>query len=233
MSTLDSTSGVASSVLTSLQKSEAASNSNTGTEGSALGKDAFLQLLVTQMQNQNPLDPQDNGEFVAQLAQFSSLEGMQTLNSSVSSIASGFQSSQALQASSLVGRNVIVQTDTTQVDTSKDLNGTLALTSSSAAVKVGVYDAQGNLVRSLDLGSQSAGSIGFTWDGKTSAGEMADAGVYTFKATADVDGTETAMTTSLPATVNSVSLGSNGSQMMLNLAGLGSVALSQVQTIGI
>lgn len=233
MSTIDSTGGVANSVLSSLQKADSATNSNTGTAGSALGKDAFLQLLVTQMQNQNPLDPQDNGEFVAQLAQFSSLESMQTLNGSVSSILSGFQSSQALQASSLVGRSVIVQSDTAQVDTSKQLDGLVSLTASSGALKVGIYDAEGTLVRSLDLGSQAAGNVGFAWDGKDSAGQTLASGVYTFKASADVDGTETAMTTSLPATVTSVSLGGSGSEMMLNLAGLGSVALSKVQTIGI
>ena len=69
-----------------------------------LGKDAFLQLLVTQLKNQNPLDPQDNSAFVAQLAQFSSLEGITTLNTSVNNISGSFKSSQALQASSLVGR---------------------------------------------------------------------------------------------------------------------------------
>ncbi len=233
MSTIDSTSGAANAVLTSLQKPESATSSTTGTAGSALGKDAFLQLLVTQMQNQNPLDPQENGEFVAQLAQFSSLESMQTLNSSVSSILSGFQSSQALQASSLVGRNVIVQTDSTEVDTSKEMKGSINLTASSSAVKVGIYDAEGELVRSIDLGSKSGGRVDFAWDGKDSDGELAPAGVYTFKATGEVDGAQTAMATNLPAMVSSVTMGGNGSEMMLNLAGLGSVALSKVQTIGI
>src|SRR5471032_795987 len=83
-----------------------ASAATAATGGQTLGKDAFLQLLVTQLKNQNPLDPQDNSAFVAQLAQFSSLEGITTLNTTVSSIASNASSSQALQASSLVGRSV-------------------------------------------------------------------------------------------------------------------------------
>ena len=204
---------------------------NDGT--SALGKDAFLQLLVTQMKNQNPLDPQDNTQFVAQLAQFSSLESMQSLNSSVSTIANNYQSSQALQASSLVGRSVIAQTDTAVVDPTKGLTGSVALTSSSSNTTVGVYNAKGDLVRSIDLGSQSAGNASFTWDGKDSNGAVAAAGTYTFKAAATVDGTATAMSTYLPATVNSVTMGTNGGELTLNLAGLGSVALSKVQTIGI
>lgn len=233
MTTTISTTGVSSSVLDSLQKTTSSTNSSTGTAGSALGKDAFLQLLVTQMQNQNPLDPQDNGEFVAQLAQFSSLESMQSLNSSVSTIANNYQSSQALQASSLVGRSVIAQTDTAVVDPTKGLTGSVALTSSSSNTTVGVYDSKGDLVRSIDLGSQSAGNASFTWDGKDSNGAVAAAGTYTFKAAATVDGTATAMSTYLPATVNSVTMGTNGGELTLNLAGLGSVALSKVQTIGI
>ena len=233
MTTTNSTSDVSSAYLTSLQKQMSKTDSSTGAAGSALGKDAFLQLLVTQMKNQNPLDPQENGEFVAQLAQFSSLESMQSLNDSVTYIAAGLQSSQALQASSLVGRNVIVQTDKAVVDTSKDMKGTVNLTSSSTATSVGIYDKDDKLVRTLDLGTQKAGKVDFTWNGLNDDGEAAPAGTYTFKATASIDGKATAMTTNLPASVTSVTMGTNGSEMTLNLAGLGSVALSKIQSIGI
>ncbi|MFK8332769.1 flagellar hook assembly protein FlgD [Pseudomonas sp. BJa5] len=230
MSTTDS---VSSSVLQSLQKPETSGNSKTGTAGSALGKDAFLQLLVTQMKNQNPLDPQENGEFVAQLAQFSSLEGIQTLNDSVANIGGAFLSSVALQASSLVGRNVVVQTDKAVVDTSKEMRGSVNLTSSSTATTVGIYDSDGELVRTLDLGSQKGGRVDFTWDGKDSDGAVAPAGTYSFKASGTIEGVATTMTTNLPASVSSVTMGSNGSEMMLNLAGLGSIGLSKIQSIGI
>ncbi|MBM3108532.1 MAG: flagellar hook assembly protein FlgD [Pseudomonas sp.] len=233
MTTTNSTAGVSNAVLQSLQKPEANSNAKTGNAGSALGKDAFLQLLVTQMKHQNPLDPQENGEFVAQLAQFSSLEGMQTLNDSVATIGGAFLSSIALQASSLVGRNVVVETDKSVVDTSKEMKGSINLTSSSTLTTVGIYDSEGELVRTLDLGSQKGGKVDFTWDGKDSDGEIAPAGTYTFKASGTIDGTAKAMTTNLPASVSSVTMGGNGSEMMLNLAGLGSIALSKIQSIGI
>ncbi|MDD2060796.1 flagellar hook assembly protein FlgD [Pseudomonas sp. GD03860] len=233
MSTTDSVNNVSNSVLQSLQKQESTSNNKTGTAGSALGKDAFLQLLVTQMKHQNPLDPQENGEFVAQLAQFSSLEGIESLNSSVSTIGGAFLSSIALQASSLVGRNVMVQTDKSVVDTSKDMKGSVNLTSSSTMTTVGIYDSEGELVRTLDLGSQKGGQVDFTWDGKNSDGEVAPAGTYTFKASGTIEGVATTMTTNLPASVSSVTMGSNGSEMMLNLTGLGSIALSKIQSIGI
>ena len=118
MSVSDTTSGLSlndilanSSIKTTKDTDSLASAASSATGNKALGKDAFLQLLVTQLKNQNPLEPQGNGEFVAQLAQFSSLEGITTLNDTVSGIAGSFGSSQALQASSLVGRSVIAPGD--------------------------------------------------------------------------------------------------------------------------
>ncbi|WP_166218955.1 flagellar hook assembly protein FlgD [Pseudomonas atagonensis] len=239
MSVSDSTSGVnIKDVLANSSKTTgtttgglaAATNSTTGKQ--ALGKDAFLQLLVTQLKNQNPLDPQDNSEFVAQLAQFSSLEGITTLNDTVSGIAGNYNSSQALQASSLVGRSVIAQTDKAVVDTSKSLNGTVVVPS-SGAVSVTIKDAEGKVVRTIDMGTQNAGNASFIWDGKDASGAVAAAGTYSFTASATYDGKATSLITYLPATVNSVTISQTGGELMLNLAGLGSVALSKVQTIGI
>ncbi|WP_300634002.1 flagellar hook assembly protein FlgD [Pseudomonas sp.] len=208
--------------------------SKAATGNQALGKDAFLQLLVTQLKNQNPLSPQDNGAFVAQLAQFSSLEGINTLNDSVNNISSNFSSSQALQASSLVGRSIITQTDKALVDTSKSMNGSVAVPATTGNVSIKITDKDGNVVRTLDMGAQSAGSSDFIWDGKNDKGEVAPAGTYTFAASTKNDkGDAVALATSLPATVTSVTLSKTGGEMLLNLAGgMGSVKLSQIQTIG-
>ena len=208
--------------------------SKAATGNQSLGKDAFLQLLVTQLKNQNPLSPQDNGAFVAQLAQFSSLEGINTLNDSVNNISSNFSSSQALQASSLVGRSIITQTDKAMVDTSKSMTGSVAVTSAVGNVSVKITDKDGNVVRTVDMGAQSAGTQSFIWDGKNDKGEVAPAGTYTFNATTKNDkGEPLALATSLPATVTSVTLSKTGGEMLLNLAGgMGSVKLSQIQTIG-
>ena len=239
MSVSDSTSGVNikdvlsnSSVKTGTTTGGLAAATNSATGKQALGKDAFLQLLVTQLKNQNPLDPQDNSEFVAQLAQFSSLEGITTLNTTVSGIAGNYNSSQALQASSLVGRSVIAQTDKAVVDTSKSLNGSVVVPA-SGAVSVTIKDTDGKVVRTIDMGTQKAGNASFIWDGKDASGAVAAAGTYTFTASATYDGKATSLITYLPATVNSVTISQTGGELMLNLAGLGSVALSKVQTIGI
>ncbi|PBP53655.1 flagellar hook assembly protein FlgD [Pseudomonas syringae] len=219
---------VSSTFLNTLQNPTPTATNSTGT----LGKDSFLQLLVTQMKNQNPLDPQDNTQFVAQLAQFSSLEGMQNLTSTVDTIASSYKSSQALQASSLVGRSVIIDASSTSVDTTKGLTGSIVVPSESSLTTVKVYDSQSNLVDSVDLGTQKAGTTSFAWDGTDSSGTQLPSGTYTFKAEGSIQGKNTQLSTYLPATVNSVTMGVNGAETTLNLAS-GSVALSKVQTIGL
>ncbi|MFJ3484432.1 flagellar hook assembly protein FlgD [Pseudomonas sp. NPDC090202] len=223
----------ASDFVKSLQGIGSTKAGDTSTGANSLGKDAFLQLLVTQMQNQNPLDPQDNSEFVAQLAQFSSLETMQNLSTSVDAIGGMYQSSQALQASSLVGRNVIVDSGSTNVDTSKDMTGQVVLPSNSTITTVKVYDADGDVVRTIDMGEQKAGTQSFTWDGKNDAGETLETGNYSFVANGTLNGKATSLTTYLPATVSSVTMGTAGSAMTLNLANGTNIALSKVQQIGI
>ena len=233
---VDSTSGVnlndviaASGVTTNTSKT---STTSSATGGQTLGKDAFLQLLVTQMQNQNPLDPQDNSEFVAQLAQFSSLEGITSLNESVSAITSAMASSQALQASSLVGRSVIVQNDKAVVDTTSSFNAQFVVPQAFSEAKITITDKDGNTVKTIELGEQAAGYGDFIWDGTNNSGEKVDPGTYTFTATTTVDGKAVQMNTLLPAKVTSVSFNTTG-EMVLNLAGVGKVSLSDVQTIGI
>ena len=195
-----------------------------------LGKNEFLKLLVAQLNNQNPLEPQGNGEFIAQLAQFSQVEGIEKLNKSMESMLSSFQSSQALQASSLVGRKVIVPTERAVVDTSESFKASAVLPVSSSNVYVNVYNNAGALVSRVNLGEQAAGNVSFIWDGKDSSGNVAPPGTYKFEAQATYGSDTKALSTMLPANVDSVTLG--GNELMLNLAGLGSVPLSQVQVIG-
>lgn len=197
-----------------------------------LGKNEFLELLVAQLNNQNPLEPQSNGEFIAQLAQFSTVEGVEKLNSSVESIMSGFQSSQALQASSLVGRKVIIPSEKAVVDTSETFKASLVLPQSSSNVFVNVYAADGSLATRINMGAQEAGQVSFMWGGKNSDGETMPLGTYKFEAQASIDGENKGLYTLLPANVDSVTLGQGNGELLLNLAGLGSVPLSQVQIIG-
>jgi flagellar basal-body rod modification protein FlgD len=233
MTTVD-TSTATSAYLKSLQTAGSTTAGDSATGASSLGKDSFLQLLVTQMQNQNPLDPQDNSEFVAQLAQFSSLETMQNLSTSVDSISGMYQSSQALQASSLVGSSVIVDVGSTTVDTTAGLTGTVIVPGAATMSSVKVYDASGNIVRTIDMGEQTgASNAKFSWDGKDETGNVLPTGTYSFKADATIDGTSTSLATYLPATVSSVTMGTATSAMTLNLANGATIAMDKVKQIGI
>ncbi len=224
---IDSSAGATSSVLDQYQI-----KNNTSAKKSELGKDEFLNLLVAQLNNQDPLSPQDNGAFIAQLAQFSQVEGIGKLNTSMESLLSGYQSSQALQASSLVGRKVIVPSNRAEVDTSQTFKGSLTLPASSSNVAVNVYDNSGALVSRVNLGQQAAGNVSFMWDGKDASGNLLPPGSYRFEAQAAINNEVVALATNLPANVDSVTLGQNGGELMLNLAGLGSIGLSKVQVIG-
>ncbi|SDU17349.1 flagellar hook assembly protein FlgD [Halopseudomonas salegens] len=202
-------------------------------KGDELGKNEFLELLVAQMNNQDPLSPQENGEFIAQMAQFSTVEGIENLNKSMESLLGGYQSSQALQASSLVGRSVTVPTSQAMVDTSEGLTGELVLNQPSQVVRVSVYDDAGSLVANINMGAQEAGLHKFTWDGKDGEGNVMPPGRYKFEANAVLEGENKQLATLLPANVDSVSLGmGKDGGMVLNLSGLGSMELSEVFSIG-
>ena len=221
-----SSANATSTVLDQYQLKDSAPKSN------ELGKDEFLNLLVAQLNNQDPLAPQDNGAFIAQLTQFSQVEGIGKLNTSMDSMVSGYQSSQALQASSLVGRKVIIPTDKAVVDTSETFKASLVLPAASSNVYVNVYDSAGSMVNRVNLGQQAAGNVSFMWDGKDASGNTLPPGTYKFEAQATYGGETKGLYTMLPANVDSVTLGQNGGELMLNLAGLGSIGLSKVQVIG-
>lgn len=223
----DSTSTSSSEILAALNKKTTTSSSSTT---QALGQDSFLKLLITQLKNQNPLNPQDNTAFVAQLAQFSSLQGIQNLNSTVTSLASGMQSSQALQASALVGRTVEVESTTAYRAADGTVRGTITLPESTANMQLNIYDSNNQLVLQKDLGSQEAGDIPFAWDGTSSSGTVLPAGTYRFDVLAKDGKTSTSLTTYLSANVNSVTMGANQA-VTLNVNGVGQVALSDVKDI--
>ncbi len=202
-----------------------------GTQGGGeLGKNEFMELMIAQMNNQNPLEPQDNGEFIAELAQFSSLEEMQGLTATVESFTSSYQSTQALQASSMVGRSVLVNASAGPTSVAGSMSGVVDVPASTSDLRMSVLNASGELVNQYDMGQQIAGQVSFLWDGKNTAGEQMPLGQYTIKAEASYNGKNEQLSTMLSANVDSVSIGSNSS-ITLNLAGMGAVSLNDIRQI--
>lgn len=195
-----------------------------------MGQDDFLTLLVSQLKNQDPLKPMDQTAFVGQLAQFSMVSGIAGMNNSLSSLAGSLQASQALQGSTLIGHAVLAPGSTAVLGDNGTVSGAFDLPKDSSAVAVQVLDANGNVVRTMALGPQSAGTNAFSWDGNDGNGNRAAAGNYTIKISAEQDGKPAALSPLLAAQVQTVTLGGT-SGLVLNLAGLGAVPLSQVREI--
>ena len=203
-----------------------------------LGQTAFLELMITQMENQDPLSPQENSEFIAQLAQFSSVEGMERLNSNFDDFTSSFISNQALQASSLVGRSVSVPGSEAELLADNVVGGVITLPASTTDMTMNIYNDQGSLVEQIPMGAQSAGDVVFRWDGKRieingeltnwQAEDMKSPGSYRFEVMATQDGEPEQLDTALTANVNSVTSGENG-QLILNLSGIGAVNINDVK----
>lgn len=135
-------------------------------KSSDLGQGEFLHLMIAQLQNQDPLSPQENGEFISQLAEFSSVDGIERLNDSVNTMGTDLRSSQALQASSLVGQSVIVSgTESALLRDRSYVTAFAELPSSTGKLTLNVANENGELLEQIDLGTHAAGDISVRWNG--------------------------------------------------------------------
>jgi len=195
-----------------------------------LGKNEFMELMIAQLKNQNPLEPQDNGEFISQLAQFSSLEEMQGLSQSVDDVASQFRSTQALSASAMVGRTVLAPSEIGILGAEGEITGTIEVPASTGGLRLSIESENGERVRQIDLGASQAGIASFQWDGKDGNGNALPPGPYRMVAEGSYPSGTEQLATRVSANVDSVSLGQGG-RVTLNLAGMGSIDLSEVEQI--
>ena len=172
----------------------------------------------------------DSNEFVSQMAQFSQASGIKTLNTSFSALATSLQSNQALQASSMVGREVLVESERLQLG-SQGAPFAIDLPSAASQVNVEITDGAGQVVRKLSLGQTDAGVHDLAWDGLTSEGTAAPLGNYKVKVMAAVDGKDEAAAALSRVMVQSVTLPRNGTTPQLNLADFGSVNMDAVRRV--
>ncbi len=206
-------------------------SNNNETKVEETKQDQFMQLLIAQLKNQDPLQPQENGEFLSQLAQFDTATGIKELQDSFSSFTQTMQSTSALQASSLVGRSVLAPGGIAQLETGQNVSGQIDLSSSTTNLSIEITDSAGQLVKTIPMGTQAAGEVSFNWDGTDQSGNYLPAGGYQIKATAVVGSETIAQDVLVSAKVDSVTIGQGGQGLRLNLSGLGSIDFSAVKEI--
>jgi len=198
----------------------------------SLGQEEFLKLLTTQLTHQDPMKPMENGEFLGQMAQFSTVSGIQDLQASFKDFAGSISSDQALQAASLVGRYVSAPSQEALLSAGGSVAGDFELPASSNDVNVKIIDPQtGEVIKSIGLGTQAAGKVEFEWDGVDQNGQLSSPGVYKIEATAQIDGANTQLATNVKSLVQSVTMGTNNTGLQVNLAGVGTVKFNQLKQI--
>lgn len=206
-----STSEVSANLLASVNGTKTQSDSiNTD-------QDRFMTLLVTQMKNQDPLNPLDNAQVTSQLAQLSTVTGIDKLNNTLETFMTNMQSSQSLQMSNLIGHDVLVEGNQLSFDGTIGYFG-VELPTSTDSLTVTISDAAGNQVRKLTLGNQPEGIMPVSWDGYSDNGTKMDSGEYMFNVSATING-EAATATGLSLTrINSITSDSMGLKLNLNNA---------------
>ena len=206
-----------------------ASAINSASNGMQLGADSFLKLMLTQLKNQDPMSPQDPTAFLGQLAQLSTVQGIQSMQTDISSLTSALRSSQVLDGTMLVGHTVLAANETARLAETGDVSGQVTVPKYATAVQLVVSDASGQAVRTVPM-SNAEGTGTFHWDGTTLLGTRAPAGTYTLKVVASVGGQTQQLETQVNSRVNSVTIDPATSSLTLN-TDIGPVALAKVRSV--
>jgi len=191
-------------------------------------QDRFLKLLVTQMKNQDPLNPMDNAQVTSQMAQLSTVTGIDKLNVTLQALSDSMVSNQSLQAAAMIGHGVLVPGKGVDLANGKGFGG-IDLAQSVDNVNIAVYDQAGALVRNFSLGAQPSGLVNWQWDGRDNSGVSVADGSYTFTVDAVQAGKKVDAAALQFGMVNSVTQGKQGVE--LSIGNLGGFALSQVRQI--
>lgn len=197
----------------------------------ALGQEDFLTLMIAQFRNQDPFKPMESGEFLGQLAQFGTVNGIQELNGAFAGLQASLQSDQMLKAASLVGRSVLAATDVGYVAAGGVLTGAVELPAGATGVQLDITNAAGELVQKLELGPQEPGLVRFEWNGLDAEGRAVEPGHYRVSARVLRGNQVESVETLLDTTIDSVNLGRQGAPMTLNVPGGGLLSVDQVRRI--
>jgi flagellar basal-body rod modification protein FlgD len=218
--------------------SSSSSNSSTTSSASSIQSALnitpadFLQLITTQMQDQNPLQPSDPTQFLTQLEQMSEVSSMQSMQGSLTSLQSSLQSTQMANGTALIGQTVLAPTSTATLDTSGGtINGALQTPSGASSMTVTIKDSGGALINTFQVKVPSTGGLAnFTWNGTNTAGTAVPAGQYTISASAGNGSSNISVTPLIQTKVQSVTVDSSTQGLDVNTEN-GTVPLSSVVSI--
>ncbi len=191
-------------------------------------QDRFLKLLTTQLQNQDPLNPMDNAQMTSQLAQISTVDGIEKLNATLQKMMSSTIDAEVMQAAGMVGRSVMVAGSGVQLTNAGAVSG-IQLDGFADKVVVKVKDANGLAIRTLNLGDLNAGLHNFAWDGKTDAGADSAPGSYSVSVEATRGGEKVTAATLELAKVESVTRSATGTT--IDLGRLGKLSMADIKQI--
>jgi len=228
------TAPAAAGVTGSLSGSAAASAATAATNGipanMQISQAGFLQLISSQMRNQDPLNPTDPTQFLAQIEGLSEVSSLQSLQTSISGLASGLQGAQLLNGTALLGHSVLAPGNTARLAAGGTVSGAVTAPAGTNSLTVSVTDASGALVDAFTVAPQSSGYSNFTWNGTTASGSAAPPGEYTLNVSAALGGASQSLSPLVYSQVQSVTIDPSTQTLELNTVN-GTVPLSAVVNI--
>jgi flagellar basal-body rod modification protein FlgD len=195
-----------------------------------LGIDEFLTLMTTQLKNQDPMKPLEGTEFVAQLAQFGAVSGIQQMQGSIETLAASLRSTQALNGATMVGREVLASADSVNLTQGVPVHGEVEVPQGASRLQVRITDASGAVVREMTV-VPSPGTNSFTWDGLRGDGTSAASGEYDIEAIATVGSSSESLGVLVAGRVASVTIDPSGTGLTLNTTALGAVSMADVRRV--
>lgn len=198
-----------------------------------MGKQDFLTLFTAQLQNQNPLEPVKNEAFVAQLAQFSQLEALTNMQTSLDGFVTSMSGERMLNSASLIGKKVAINDAATLLTSGTSMDASIDLPMGASGVQINVHDSQGRLVQELIAGPQVPGTTPVTWNGKDAADNPVPTGLYRMSAVAVVNGQTTPVPVSTLSTVRAISTNPSDGSVSVEVDGGKTLLLSDVKRVGI
>jgi flagellar basal-body rod modification protein FlgD len=211
-------------------QSQAAADQAKQKNAQSLGIDSFLTLMTAQLKNQDPMKPLEGTEFISQLAQFGTVSGVQQMQTSIDSLSTSLRSTQTLNGATMVGRDILASADHFEHTQGGTVTGQIDVPAGTTSLQLRITDSSGAVVREIQMEPEE-GTQTFTWDGLRTDGTQAESDDYDIEALATVQGQNGSLEVLMSGRVSSVSIDPTGTNLTLNTAALGSVAMADVRRV--